>query len=528
MANYPTSASTDANLHVAVNSLATAIVGALTSVGGNNGADIEVVSTTNFPSAGYITIDTEAIRYTSILSGPPRFSGITRGADGTTAAAHSAGAACKHNIIAAHHNAPKDEIIAIENDLIAAKGALNDADTPAATASDVKDRLDHIVTELKRITQNTNWYDAVDVALKDIAGNTFVGVGRNRIHNGAVRIDQINSGSSSDASNGVTGTGPDGIYTVVTNSTAVVRTAVHVDTPPDGFTHYMRFTCITADASIAASDQVFFDRNLEGSMVSDMNFGQSTAKTVTFSFYVRSTLTGTYTGAFSNSAQNRSYPFEYTINSANTWERKTITFVADTTGTWLRDIQLGLRIRMAMAIGTTFQGTANTWASAQYLGTANQVNFVSSNSSRTLDFSGFQLEIGSVVTPFEHRPYAVDLAMCQRYLWVDGFDSTGNGIQNAFGVGKADSTTSGSVMTRFPVTMRAAPTVTFGTASTYQVINASNSGNPALTAIALDFANHDMARITWTVASGMAAGNGTFLTRANGNTTARIIYYGGV
>lgn len=117
MANYPTSLDSDANLYVAVNSLATSIVGALTSSGGNNGANIEVTSTAGFPATGFITVDSEAISYTSILSAPARFSGITRGADGTTAASHSAGATAKHNIIAAHHNTLKDAIIAIETAL---------------------------------------------------------------------------------------------------------------------------------------------------------------------------------------------------------------------------------------------------------------------------------------------------------------------------------------------------------------------------------------------------------------------------
>lgn len=118
MANYPSSASTDADLYVAVNSLATSLVGALTSVGGNNGADIEVTSTAGFPAAGFITIDQEAISYTSLLSSPARFSGITRGADGTTASSHSAGSTVKHNVIAAHHNVLKEEIKAIETDLL--------------------------------------------------------------------------------------------------------------------------------------------------------------------------------------------------------------------------------------------------------------------------------------------------------------------------------------------------------------------------------------------------------------------------
>jgi hypothetical protein len=118
MAQYPTSAATDANLYIAVNSLATTLVGALTSSGGNNGANIEVSSTAGFPSAGFITIDLEAIAYTSLLSTPPRFSGITRGADGTTATSHLDTSTVKHNVIAAHHNATKDEVIALTANLI--------------------------------------------------------------------------------------------------------------------------------------------------------------------------------------------------------------------------------------------------------------------------------------------------------------------------------------------------------------------------------------------------------------------------
>lgn len=158
MAQYPTAAGTDANLYVSVNSKTTVLAGALTASGGNNGADIEVTSTSGFPAAGFITIDSEAIAYTSLLSGPPRFSGITRGADGTTAATHNDLSLVRHEVIAAHHNVLKDEVKAVEDDLVAAHGSLNESDTPAATATDVKDRLDQIVTQIKAIHGRTNWY----------------------------------------------------------------------------------------------------------------------------------------------------------------------------------------------------------------------------------------------------------------------------------------------------------------------------------------------------------------------------------
>lgn len=159
MAQYPTAAATDANLYVAVNSKATTLGGALTSSGGNNGANIEVTDTTGFPSTGFITIDQEAISYTSILSAPPRFSGITRGADGTTATSHSAGATVKHNVIAAHHNAPKDEIIAVETDLVAVQASITPV-TAANTATSILNRLAMIVSQIKTIAGLTNWYDS--------------------------------------------------------------------------------------------------------------------------------------------------------------------------------------------------------------------------------------------------------------------------------------------------------------------------------------------------------------------------------
>lgn len=159
MANYPTSASSDANLYVAVNSLATSLVGALTSSGGNNGANIEVTSTAGFPAQGFITIDQEAISYTSLLSAPARFAGITRGADGTTATSHSAASTVKHNVIAAHHNSLKDEVIAVTTDLVGVMAALVPV-TAASLATSVLNRMNMFAQQIKVMAGLTNWYDA--------------------------------------------------------------------------------------------------------------------------------------------------------------------------------------------------------------------------------------------------------------------------------------------------------------------------------------------------------------------------------
>lgn len=199
---YPTSASDDSNLYVAKNNLETLLVGALGVSGGNNGADVEVADTTGFPTTGFITLGNEAISYTSLLSGPPRFSGITRGADGTTAVSHADGSRVRHTQIAAHHNALKEEIKALENDLVAARGTLNDADTPAATASDIKDRLDHIVTQLKSLSGETDWYTATSARVKRsgdtmsgnlaMGGNKVTGLGAANTNGDAVRYEQVN------------------------------------------------------------------------------------------------------------------------------------------------------------------------------------------------------------------------------------------------------------------------------------------------------------------------------------------------
>lgn len=253
----------------------------------------------------------------------------------------------------------------------------------------------------------------IDNSLLKSFSTTFPGIGRSRMINGEMRVDQLNggnavtfngsSGDSVDCMNGqATGTGA---FTLQQSTT----------TPPTGFTHFLRATCTTADASIAAGDIYFTHTRLEGNNVRDFLFGSASAKTVTVSFWVRSSLTGIYTGALSNLA-TRSYPFEYTISSANTWEFKTITISGDITGTWLTNTGIGAAIIWSLALGSTFQGTVNTWNAGDFYGTSNQVNFMSSNTSRTWDVTGVQIEIGAVATNFEYRLFSIELQLCQRYF----------------------------------------------------------------------------------------------------------------
>ena len=236
---------------------------------------------------------------------------------------------------------------------------------------------------------------------------------RNRIINGDMRIDQRNAGTSFTMTSSssyildrwsfwANGGGGSAAYTVQQSSEA-----------PVGFTKSFVITQ-TAAYSPTGSEYNIFAQYIEGYNVADLGWGTSAAKAVTLSFWVRSSLTGTFGGAVSNASQLRSYPFTYTISSANTWEYKTITVPGDTTGTWFGNNNMGLEVYWQLGIGSTYLGTAGAWAEATYLGSTSATQITATNGA-TFYITGVQLEEGTVPTPFEHRPYGTELALCQRY-----------------------------------------------------------------------------------------------------------------
>jgi hypothetical protein len=189
-----------------------------------------------------------------------------------------------------------------------------------------------------------------------------------------------------------------------------------------------------------------FNQAIEGLNVPDLAWGTASAATVTLSFWVRSSLTGTFGGAIQNSAQNRAYPFSYTISSANTFEYKTVTIPGDTTGTWLTTNGVGMFVRFGLGVGSTFSATAGAWAAGQFFAPTGAVSVVGTNGA-TFIVTGVQLEKGSTATSFDVRPYGTELALCQRYFQLY------SGVSGTAG--------SGSVMYtvfQFPVTMRSGPT----------------------------------------------------------------------
>jgi len=289
---------------------------------------------------------------------------------------------------------------------------------------------------------------------------------KNRIINGAMVIDQRNAGANSSTTNiytldrWITYTSQSSKFTWGQNLNSV--------TPPEGFTNYLGVQSSSA-YSVTSSDYFVFDQCIEGFNVADLGWGQSTAKSVTLSFWVRSSLTGTFGGSVQNSASNRAYGFSYTISTANTFEYKTITIAGDTSGTWIGATNgTGVRLRLGFGIGSTYSGTANAWAAANYMAPTGSTNWIST-SGATFYITGVQLERGSTASSFEYRSYTTELALAQRYYCRFNASSAGAGL---IAIGWAVSATATAFSIAFPVTMRTPPTALeqSGTAAHYQIV----------------------------------------------------------
>jgi len=290
---------------------------------------------------------------------------------------------------------------------------------------------------------------------------------RNRIINGDMRIDQRNAGASVTPTNGAYTLDRWATYVSQASKITIQQNAGAVS-PPTGFTSYLGITVDgSANVTVGASDYFFIQQTIEGYNVADFGFGAAGAATITFSFWVRSSVTGTFGGALYNSGGSRSYPYSYVINSANTWEQKTVTVVGDTTGTWQTTTSPGLQITFSLGTGSTYNGAAGSWAGATYYGTTGAATPITTNSA-TFYITGVQLEAGSVATPFENRQYGQEYALCQRYYQY--------GENSSFGYMYSGNVTSGSAYWHtiyLPTELRANGTAT--PASPAAVSNITNT-----------------------------------------------------
>ena len=327
---------------------------------------------------------------------------------------------------------------------------------------------------------------------------------KNRIYNAQMQIDQRNAGAAVSAA-GLTldrwilGLSTTGAVTVQQDSTA-----------PAGFTKSLKVT-VTATDTISGTEYVAIRQKIEGYNVADLGFGTASASTVTLSFWVRSSITGTFGGVFLNSAQNRVYPYTYTISSANTFEYKTVTIAGDTTGTWVTDNGTGLDVWFSLGVGSTYSGTAGAWSSSFAL-SATGATSIMGTVGATFYITGVQLEKGSTATSFDYRPYGTELALCQRYFYRRTSTVAGGVIS----VLQAYSTTAAfGNIANLPVTMRATPTASVSAVGDFNLAT-SNSSNAAFTAINLDATTKDnIATGATSGSSGLVAGNATCFTSAN-------------
>jgi hypothetical protein len=294
---------------------------------------------------------------------------------------------------------------------------------------------------------------------------------RNRIINGDMGIDQRNAGASLNPADGAYSL--DRWKMLMYNSASkytVQQNAASV-TPPAGFKNYMGITSSSA-YSVASTDLYGIQQRIEGFNTADLDWGTSNAKTVTLSFWVRSSLTGTFGGSIQNGAGNRSYPFSYTINSANTWEYETITIPGDQSGTWVGATNgIGLVLYLMIGTGSTFSGTAGAWAAGERYAPTGATSVVGTNGA-TFYITGVQLEVGSTATSYEYLPYTTELALCQRYYYLHC---------NASGksVGRGGYYTSAQVEVNvfYKVNMRVAPVLVVTSGTDYYVAYRNSAGD---------------------------------------------------
>jgi hypothetical protein len=289
---------------------------------------------------------------------------------------------------------------------------------------------------------------------------------RNRIINGAMVIDQRNAGSPVTV-NTVGIFSVDRWANVARGTGGGVYSAQQVSDAPTGFSNSLKFTVTTADTSLVPLDYYFSWQKIEGFNTADLSFGTASAKTVTLSFWVKSSITGQFSAFLTNSSEVYSQPSAYTVNAVNTWEFKTITFTGATAGTWVGATNgVGLIVGFGLANGTSLQGTSGVWTASSVYGSTGDVNWMATNGN-TWQVTGVQLEVGSTATPFENRSFGTELFLCMRYyqsVCATSADTAGS----ASGIPmRVTAVNNGGTQPltgwQYPVAMRASPSIqTYG------------------------------------------------------------------
>ena len=294
---------------------------------------------------------------------------------------------------------------------------------------------------------------------------------KNLIINGSCLIDQRNNGAAVSSDYAVDRTH------VESFNGAGTGTAQQVSDAPKGLFKSLKITVTGTDTSLGSTDFYTLRQIIEGQNIAHLGFGTNNAKTVTLSFWVKSSIAGIFCCSLGNGTNNKTMPREYHIDNPNKWEHKTLTFAPAITGTWGTDNGRGFSVRWCMGVGSTRRGTVDVYNGNESHGTINQTNLFATNGA-TFQITGMQLEEGNAATPFEHRSYGEELALCYRYF--RRFDSAGGGDQyTGYGVGVPNAGSRMLWTRAFDVPMRNEPTISGANVRLYD-----GSNNLAITSFA--------------------------------------------
>jgi len=335
------------------------------------------------------------------------------------------------------------------------------------------------------------------------AGTAGVTGFKNRVINGAMVISQRGTSFSSPNN-----------YTLdrfaFANTGGQTYTVTQSSAAPAGFTNSLSMTNTNSVVPGTTNYQVLY-QVIEGYNIADLAWGTASAKTVSVSFWVNSSVTGSYGLVLRGGAAPTYYVLSYSIPVANTWTYITLTAPGPTTDTWNITTANGIALYFDLGVGSTYSASVTgSWATGNIFGLTGGTKFSTTNGA-TFYITGVQLEVGTAATNFDVRSYGTELALCQRYFWeIDG--SLG---LPSIGAGMAISSTAARIHIQHPVSMRATPTYAFS--GTLYILRSDSGGQPA-TSIAVTYAGLLSSMIQVSVASGLVAGNGTLFICDNASS----------
>jgi hypothetical protein len=328
-------------------------------------------------------------------------------------------------------------------------------------------------------------------------------------------IDQRNAGASVTPANNTYTLDRWNTFQSTSSSYSVQQNAGSV-TPPVGFSKYLGITSLAA-TTVSAGSYNLITQAIEGYNIADLNWGTANAKTITVSFWVRSSLTGTFGGSINDQGGSYSYPYTYTISTANTWEQKSITIVGPTSGTFGSTNDKGLQFRFSLGCGSTYTATPNAWIAGDYYQGTGSTAVVSTNGA-TFYITGVMLEVGTQATTFDYRSYGTELSLCQRYYQALSFIDS-----SSIGFGLMYSSTSGQIVLNFAQTMRANATVTLPaagqTSGTITFITSSGNYPSSTGTNTVPYATKNMCSIQGSgYSASFTTGNASWLYPTGNNT----------